>query len=63
MKGLDVKFPVLLGDQFNTKAFYMTISSVLGNKEIISILSTIEENFNKMVYGMENKKCDETNME
>ena len=43
MKGLDVKFPVLIGDQYHTTAYY--IVSRIGNIELTRILTLIEENF------------------
>ena len=43
MKGLDVKFPLLIGDQYHSIAYY--IVSRLGNIELIRLLTLIEENF------------------
>lgn len=43
MKGLDVKFPLLIGDQYHTIAYY--IVARLGNLELTRILTIIEENF------------------
>jgi len=43
MKGLDVKFPILIGDQYHTTAYF--IVSRLGNIELTRILTVIEENF------------------
>ncbi len=43
MKGLDVKFPILIGDQYHTTAYY--IVSRMGNIELTRILTVIEENF------------------
>jgi hypothetical protein len=43
MKGLDIKFPILIGDQFHTIAYY--IVSRIGNIELTRILTIIEENF------------------
>lgn len=43
MKGLDVKFPILIGDQYHTTAYF--IVSRLGNIELTRGLTTIEENF------------------
>lgn len=48
MKDLDIKFPILLGDQFHSKAYYMT--SRLGHNELTNILSTIEENLSKSFF-------------
>jgi hypothetical protein len=52
MKGLDVKFPLLIGDQYHTIAYYMV--SRLGNIELTRILTTIEENFQKIFCNIEN---------
>ena len=52
MKGLDVKFPILIGDQYHTIAYY--IVSRLGNIELTRILTIIEENFQKIFYNVEN---------
>ena len=43
MKGLDVKFPLLIGDQYHSIAYY--IVSRLGNIELIRLLTLNEENF------------------
>ena len=43
MKGLDIKFPILIGDQYHTIAYY--IVSRMGNIELTRILTVIEENF------------------
>ena len=51
MKGLDVKFPLLIGDQYNSIAYY--IVSRLGNIELIRILTLIEENLQKVFYNIE----------
>jgi len=51
MKGLDVKFPVLIGDQYHTIAYY--IVSRLGNIELTRILTIIEENFQKVFFNVE----------
>jgi hypothetical protein len=51
MKGLDVKFPVLIGDQYHTIAYY--IVSRLGNIELTRILTIIEENFQKIFFNVE----------
>ena len=52
MKGLDVKFPLLIGDQYHTIA-YFTMAR-LGNIELTRILAIIEENFSKIFYNVEN---------
>lgn len=51
MKGLDVKFPILIGDQYHTIAYYMV--SRLGNLELTRILTVIEENFQKIFFSVE----------
>lgn len=43
MKGLDIKFPILIGDQYHTMAYF--IMSRMGNIELTRILTVIEENF------------------
>jgi len=48
MKGLDVKFPLLIGDQYHSIAYY--IVCILGNMELIRILTQIEENFQKIFF-------------
>ena len=52
MKGLDIKFPILIGDQYHTIAYY--IVSRLGNIELTRILTIIEENFQKIFFNVEN---------
>lgn len=52
MKGLDVKFPILIGDQYHTIAYY--IVARLGNIELTRMLTIIEENFQKICYNVEN---------
>jgi len=51
MKGLDVKFPLLIGDQYHSIAYY--IVARLGNIELIRILTLIEENFQKIFFNIE----------
>ena len=48
MKGLDVKFPLLIGDQYHSIAYYIVCR--LGNMELIRILTQIEENFQKIFF-------------
>ena len=52
MKGLDVKFPLLIGDQYHSIAYY--IVSRLGNIELIRLLTLIEENFQKIFFNLDN---------
>ena len=56
MKGLDVKFPLLIGDQYHSIAYY--IVSRLGNIELIRILTLIEENFQKIFFELEKLSSD-----
>lgn len=51
MKGFDTKFPVLLGDQYHTMAYFMITR--LGNVELTKLLNVIEENFWKIFYNLE----------
>ena len=51
MKGLDVKFPLLIGDQYHSIAYY--IVSRLGNIELIRLLTLIEENFQKIFFNLD----------
>ena len=51
MKGLDVKFPLLIGDQYHSIAYY--IVSRLGNIELVKILTMIEENFQKIFFNLD----------
>ena len=51
LTGLDVKFPILIGDQFHTIAYFM--ASRLGNLELTRILTIIEENFQKIFYNVD----------
>ena len=51
MRGLDVKFPLLIGDQYHSIAYY--IVSRLGNIELIRLLTLIEENFQKIFFNLD----------
>lgn len=51
MKGLDVKFPLLIGDQYHSMSYY--IVSRLGNIELVRLLTLIEENFQKIFINIE----------
>lgn len=51
LKGLDIKFPLLIGDQYHTVAYY--IVSRLGNLELVKILTLIEENFQKIFFNLD----------
>lgn len=48
MLNYGVQYNILLGDQFHAKAYYMT--SRLGSNDLCKILSTIEENFAKIIF-------------
>lgn len=51
MKGVDVKFPLLIGDQYHSIAYYMCTR--LGNIELVRILTLIEENFQKIFFNLD----------
>lgn len=51
MKGFDTKFPLLLGDQYHSMAYFMITR--LGNVELTRLLNIIEENFWKIFYNLE----------
>jgi len=51
MKGFDTKFPLLLGDQYHSMAYFMITR--LGNVELTKILTLIEENFWKIFQNLE----------
>lgn len=54
----DIKYNILIGDQFHAKAYHMT--SMLGNNELWKILATIEESFSKILFrnGYDKDKKD-----
>ena len=54
----DIKYNILIGDQFHAKAYHMT--SMLGNNELWKILATIEESFSKILFrnGYDENKTD-----
>ena len=56
MKGLDVKFPLLIGDQYHSIAYYLV--SRLGNIELVKILTLIEENFQKIFFNLDQLSKD-----
>lgn len=47
----DVKFPILLGDQYHSMAYFMITR--LGNVEITKLLTLIEEGFWKIFFNVE----------
>jgi len=51
MSGLDIKFPLLIGDQYHSIAYYMVTR--LGNIELVRILTLIEENFQKIFFNID----------
>jgi hypothetical protein len=51
MKGFDTKFPLLLGDQYHSMAYYMITR--LGNVELTKLLNIIEENLWKIFFNLE----------
>lgn len=44
----DIKYNILIGDQFHAKAYHMTTR--LGNNDLSRILTIIEENFAKIIF-------------
>jgi hypothetical protein len=51
MKGFDTKFPLLLGDQYMSMAYYFITR--IGNNELTRNLTLIEENLWKIFYQLE----------
>lgn len=51
MKGFETKFPLLIGDQYSTMAYFMITR--VGNVELTKLLTIIEENFWKIFYNLE----------
>lgn len=56
MKDYETKFPLLLGDQYNSMAYYLI--SRIGNVELTRIMTLIEENFWKIFYNIEKFSTD-----
>lgn len=52
----DVKFPILLGDQYHSMAYFMIAR--LGNVELTKMLTLIEEGFWKIFFNVENFGSD-----
>ena len=48
---MDVKFPLLIGDQYHSIAYYMVCR--LGNIELVRLLTLIEENFQKIFFNLD----------
>jgi hypothetical protein len=51
MRGVDIKFPLLIGDQYHSIAYFMGTRT--GNIELVRILTLIEENFQKIFFNIE----------
>ena len=51
MKGFETKFPLLIGDQYHSMAYFMITR--VGNVELTKLLTLIEENFWKIFYNLE----------
>ena len=51
MTGFDTKFPLLIGDQYNSIAYF--IVTRIGNVELTRILTVTEENLWKIFYNIE----------
>ena len=58
MKGFETKFPLLIGDQYQTMAYFMITR--VGNVELTRLLTLIEENFWKIFYNLEKFPADLT---
>ena len=58
MKGFDTKFPLLIGDQYHSMAYFMITR--VGNVELTKLLTLIEENFWKIFYNLEKFPADLT---
>jgi len=56
LKGFDLKFPILLGDQYHSIAYF--IITRLGNVELTKLLTLIEEGFWKIFYNIEKFSSD-----
>ena len=51
-----MKFPLLIGDQYHSVAYF--IVSRLGNIELVKILTLIEENFQKIFFNLDQMSKD-----
>lgn len=49
MKSFETKFPLLIGDQYHSMAYFMVTR--IGNVELSRLLAVIEENFQKISYN------------
>ena len=52
----DAKFPILLGDQYNSMAYYMVAR--MGNVELTKAITKIEEGFWKIFFNIEKFGAD-----
>lgn len=58
LKGFETKFPLLIGDQYHTMAYFMITR--LGNVELTKLITLIEENFWKIFYNLQKFPADLT---
>lgn len=58
MKGFETKYPLLIGDQYHSMAYFMITR--VGNVELTKLLTLIEENFWKIFYNLEQFPADLT---
>ena len=56
MKGMETKFPLLLGDQYHSMAYYMITRT--GSVELTRLISMVEENLWKIFYNVEKFPSD-----
>lgn len=56
MKGFETKFPLLLGDQYNSMAYFLITR--MGNIELSRVLTLIEENLWKIFHNIEQMSND-----
>jgi hypothetical protein len=54
--GSDAKFPILLGDQYHSMAYFMVTR--MGNVELTKLLTLIEEGFWKIFFNLEEFSTD-----
>jgi hypothetical protein len=58
MKGFETKFPLLIGDQYHSMAYFMITR--VGNVELTKLITLVEENFWKIFYNLEKFPADLT---
>ena len=51
LANIDIKIPLLIGDQYHSMAYYMITR--FGNIELVRILTLIEENFQKIFFNLD----------